>query len=347
MGKSILKREIDTNEFNSFLSVCVLATCNGLSSYKKENEEIFILITQNESLLKNRIKIESMFYSVQLNIMSIEETSMFLDLFFKRQGLFLARGNYRLNQGLWYWCSLRSKIPHFNTGDPIVAAMANRLQYALMAIDEIGIQYYQGVNNDTQANMLYHFNYLISLITGIFDNLAIKTNSFLKINSKYQTRISLSSKNGKEFLKRIDEKDPSLRALIRDNVHLITLIYLFRELVVHREGLQCLHFHYNSKDGQWQANFIKITKTELNQIHLCGDNESAYDDITNWGVHVVGDDVFLEPYHFSCEVVRMLIPFIDKYLELLNYTSFIEEIQKTDIDFSRTMNVFEKTHLGF
>jgi len=341
------KATIDSNEFDSILLVCILATLNGISSYNKKRDGIFFLITQNESLLRNRLRIESNFCSIQLNIMNIEEASLFLDLFFKKNGLYLARGNYRFNKGLWYEYSLRSKIPHLSSGEPIIAALTNRMQFALMAIDEIGIQYYQGADNDTQDGMIYHFNYLISLITGIFDNLAIKTNIFLGINLKNHSRISLSSSNGKDFLHEIDDKDPVLRKLIHDNVHLITLIYQFRELVIHREGLHSLHFHCNSKQGQWHANFIKITKKELNEIHLCGDKQSEYDEISNWGVHIVADDVFLEPYHFSFEAVKMLIPFIDKYLELLQYSSFVEKRQKDDKDFLRTLKIFEENHLGF
>jgi hypothetical protein len=348
LGKSILKKtSFNSDEFDTFLLVCVLATLNGISSYNKERDNIFILITQNESLLKNRLWIESKFYTIQLNIMSIEEASIFLDLFFKKNGVYKIRGHHTVNKGLWYEYSFRLKIPHFIYNEPIIVALANRMQYALMALDEIGIQYYQGVDLDTQDNTLYHFNYLISLITGIFDNLAIKTNNALKINFPYPAQISLSSSNKSGFLKQVKEKDPVLRKLIQENGPLITLIYLFRELVIHREGLDPLSFHHNSKEGQWGANFIKISKKELNQINLCGDKKSEYDNISKWGVHTVGDDVFLEPYHFSFEVLKMLIPFVDKYLELLHYSSFIEKQQQIDSDFYRTMKVFDENHLGF
>ena len=347
-AKTILRKAaIDSDEFDSFLLVCVLATLNGISSYNKKRDEIFILITQNETLLKNRLRIESNFYTIQLNIMSIEEASIFLDLFFKKNGLYLVSGNFQINNGGWYLHSLRSKIPHCNMGEPIIAALAKRMQYALMALDEIGIQYYQGVDLDTQDNTLYHFNYLISLITGIFDNLAIKTNDSFKINFPYPAQISLSSSNKSGFLKQVKEKDPVLRKLILENGHLITLIYSFRELVIHREGLDRLSFHYNSDEGQWRANFIKISKNELNLINLCGDKKSEYDNISNWGVHTDGDNVFLEPYHFSFEMLKMLIPFVDKYLELIHHSSFIEKQQQIDSDFYRMMKVFDENHLGF
>jgi hypothetical protein len=348
IARTILKKtSICQDEFDLFSIVCVLASFNSHLHYGHSQDEFFLLITQNDLLLKKRLQIESIFLPVRLNIMTIEEASHFLDLFFKKNGNYLTGGNDLVNRGGWYRHSLRSKLPHLNSGEPIIAALANRMKYALMALDEIGNQYYHGVDNDTQDDTLYHFNYLISLITGIFDNLALKTNAFHRINFPIKTRISLSSKNGNDFLKKVYEKDPVLRKLIDENRPLINVIYLFRELVVHREGLDPLSFRYNSNIEPWQANLIKISKNELNEIHLCGDKPAEYDNISNWGVYTVCDDVFLEPYHFSLEVLKKLIPFVDKYLELLQYSSFIEEQKRINGDVYWTIKSFEESHLGF
>ena len=37
---------------------------------------------------------------------------------------------------------------------------------------------------------------------------------------------------------------------------------------------------------------------------------------------------FLEPYHFAKEVVKIYFSFVDKYLELLGFPSFIKERRK-------------------
>jgi hypothetical protein len=341
-AKEILKKTTLTeDELNLFYSVSIQATFNRSPSRGSPRNEVFIFITQNNVLLKNRLWFESDF-QVQLNIMSIDEASIFLDLFFKKIKKYLARGNYIINKGRWYEFSLRSKIPYLNAGDPIIATLTYRMKYALMALDEMGFQYYQGVNNDRLDDTLYHFNYLIPLITGIFDNLALKTNDRLGINFSDKQRQQISLKN-KDFLKQIDEKDHALRMLIEKNVDLINLIYLFRNSVVHREWPERLHF---SKAGQWEANVVKISKEIIDEIRLCGDKKSKYDDISKWGIYTVDNDSLLEPYHFSFEVLKMLVLFIDEYLELLHYTSFIEQQNRIDDDFS-LMKVFEKYHLGF
>ena len=54
-------------------------------------------------------------------------------------------------------------------------ALANRFEFLLRSVDEIGFLYYMKVNNDIKVDMMYHFNYAITLITGIFDSLALIT----------------------------------------------------------------------------------------------------------------------------------------------------------------------------
>src|SRR5450759_2745183 len=148
---------------------------------------------------------------------------------------------------------MRLKLPHYNVGDPMIDALSLRFQYILMALDEIGIQFYSGTGNDTMDNTLYHFNYLISLITGIFDNLALKTNSHLAINFVDLRKVCINNNSGREFLREIRNKNQGLRDHISVYMDFINLIYEFRELVVHREGLSSTAFE--NMDEHWKANF--------------------------------------------------------------------------------------------
>jgi hypothetical protein len=95
------------------------------------------------------------------------------------------------NRGLWYWYSFRTKVPFFHVGvtinEPYLDAFSSRFINILMSIDEIGIQYYSGVNNDTLDDTMYHFNYFITLISGIFDALALTT------KDKYELTFSMDN----------------------------------------------------------------------------------------------------------------------------------------------------------
>ena len=339
------KHEISNNELDTITSVFIQA---GFNIQVKSN----LYITNEKILLKNRLWFEAHFPGSTLNMMSVKEACIFLDLFFKVNGKYCASSRFYLNKGRWYWFSMRLKIPNFNVGDKMMDALADRLYFSLMVLDEMGIQYYLGANNDTMNNTLYHFSYLITLITGIFDNLALKTNTFLGINFQDFRKVSLSKKSGREFLKEIRNKNSTIRDHINSYVHLIKLIYLFRELVIHREGLSKSGYEYKGNDIRWKANFIKIPPEISEQIKenlkQCGDVKSDFDPFSKWGLYEASPFfLFLEPYHFSISAITMLIEFIDKYLALFGYSSFIENQKQREDEFTRTLKVFEKYHLGF
>ncbi len=330
------KDEVRKAELDKIITVFIQAIFN---SFEISN----IYITNDKLLLKNRLWFESHFPDCPLNIMSVEEASFFLDLFFKKNEKYSASSRYHLNKGKWYNISMRLKLPHYNVGDPFIDALANRLCYALMALDEMGIQFYSGKNNDTMDNTLYHFYYLISLMTGIFDNLALKTNTQLRINYVNQMRISLNNNSGKEFLIKIRENNPKIRNHINAYVEFINLIYLFRNIIIHRQGLYKTGFESES----WKANFIKVTEEIKQNLKSCGDRNSKYDPFTKWGFYQLQSELFLEPYNFSIEAIKKLIEFVDKYLELLGYSSFIDLQKQKANSYTDTLNFFEKYHLGF
>jgi len=332
------KKEISKNELRRITTVFIQAIFN---RFEKSN----IYITNDKVLLKNRRWFESHFPGGPLNIFSVEEASGFLDLFFKVNRTYYLTSRYTLNRGYWYWLSMRLKLPHYNVSDTIIDALAFRFYYALMALDEIGIQFYSGVNNDTMDNMLYHFNYLITLTTGMFDNLALKTNSYLNINFSDLRKVSLSNKSGRGFLREIRKRSTDIRDHIAAYMNFIMLIYLFREVVLHREGLGKVTLAHH---GEWEANLVKISKRMKERIRMCGDSDSEIDPFSQWGCYDIdGLGMYLEPYHFAIMVLRTLAKFVDRYLELLGYSSFVEIAKGKMDDFGQTLASFEKLHLGF
>jgi len=338
--RHILKKdEVKQADVERIMPVFIQACFN---KFSKSN----IYVTNDHLILKNRLWFESHFPGGPLNIMTAEEASEFLDLFYKKKGEYLVSCRCGLNKGFWYLYSMRLKVPHYNFGDVYIGALATRMVYSLTAVDEIGFQYYSGSNNDTMDDSLYHFNYLISLITGIFDNLALETDKKLSIHFPIKERISLSNRRD-DFLKEIRKKEPALRDYISTYANFIQTIYLFRELVLHREGLRNAGFSYKDKDIVWKANFIRITE-KMNDYIRNMDSQREYDPFTEWGRYLVHKEMFVEPYHFSKSAVKLLIEFVDGYLKLLGYSSFIEQQKKKkDDEFTRTMLFFEQYKLGF
>lgn len=97
------KKEIDRTEFDIILTVFIQSVFNfrdsslvsrRLSIFRyggyEENDNRNIYITNEKVLLENRLWFENHFPGVPLNIMSIEESSHFIDLFLKNNNMFHA-----------------------------------------------------------------------------------------------------------------------------------------------------------------------------------------------------------------------------------------------------------------
>jgi hypothetical protein len=349
IGKVIFKKEVlDDKEMEAIFLVFVQATLNS-------SRDSRIFITENKKILENRLWLESHYPGHLLNIVTLEEAKEIMDLFTKYNGKYFIRGNFTCNKGYWYWLSFRSEIPNFHVGDSFLDAFSTRFIYLLMAIDEIGFQYYLGVNNDTLDNMRYHLNYFITLTASIFDSLALSTKNGFDLYFEGDTipsRTSLDPSAGKGFLKALREKNSNLRNHINKYVDFIKLIYELREAVVHREIPQGIRFAYDDHDEKWQSNFIRINEEIKKQIHRCGDSNQKYDPISMWGVYNISTEYLLEPFSFAKSAARVLIELSNEYLKMLGYGDFLEELRsKRDESsrdpFLRDIEEFKNNRLGF
>jgi len=350
---------------------------NALSLDEKErNQLVFIqsvlnhhdgrnlFVTGDDILLRRRLWFESHFPGGRLNIATVQEAIEIIDLLAKSNGKYIVSRHYRANKGLWYWYSFRSKVPFYNvpptiaTGSPtleelnrrhIMESFASRFVFLLTSIDEMGIQYYSGADNDTMDSTLYHFNYFISLITGIFDSLAIETKDRLHLrfeDDRNPSRTSLSTRTGRYFLAALREVNRPLRQHINSRVSFINLIYSLRESFIHREGLRETGFEFRSQDERWRANFLKIPEEISSAIRQLGDRARPYDVASEWGVYRDRSGQYLLPFYFAKSAALELISFSNQYLQLLGFTNFVES-QDAREDFRRSVEAFKRDRLGF
>ena len=316
------------------------------------SRDTYLLVTAHEGLLHQRLWLESHIPGVPINIATVSEAKEILDLYTKSLGKYHVSANGYCSKGLWYWYSFRSKIPHFNVEEGILTALGNRLTNLLMSIDEMGSQYYSGVDNDTMRNTLYHFYYFIILVSGIFDSLAIKAKAQYGLHfsgDRYPSRTSIHPTAGQEFLKALREKNPELRDRINQDVNFIKLIYTLRKQVVHREMLRETGFHLTGSNGEWKANFIWTDSGIVKSIRNCGDVPRAYDPISEWGVYESGRNHFFDPFHFAKAAGKKLSEFVDRYLELLGYKNWVEEPDDSihGARFRAKLRGFRKNRLGY
>jgi hypothetical protein len=167
-------------------------------------------------------------------------------------------------------------------------------------------------NFNAQYKLFYHAEYFPSLVTGIFDNLALLTASLYSIRMD-TIRISLSNSSGNEFLGKIEGENLPLKKLLDGNVDLRNLIYEFRERVVHREGLQRIELPIAPN---W-TNFFKIDSEIYNHIVGCGDTKTKYKYITQFGIVKNPSGIFIDPYYFCSEYFDRLTNFVEDYIALI------------------------------
>jgi len=289
-----------------------------------------ILITDDETLLKNRLWLESKVSGLPqgcyLNIVSVEGAKEIMDLFSKYQNKYYISRKHSCTEGTWYGLSFLSKVPNFpvgNVGDPFLYAFSSRFIYLLMSLDEMGFQYYLGANNDTLNKIFYHFNYFISLMTGIFDSLAIITKKQYGLTfegDNMESKISINPKTGKAFVKALkkSKRNPDLYEHINKYIAFMTLIYPLRNEIIHREMLPKKAPAFIGSNEKWVANFFKIDHDIIELLRLCNDRTQEYEPITQWGRYKSHTDIFLEPFHFAKSATKILITFSNKYLELLD-----------------------------
>lgn len=332
-----------------------------------------ILVTERKKLLNRLNWIKNGFPRLFANsILSPDEAMIFIDLYCKAKNKYLIAPNFYANRGLWYLYSLKTKLPNYQQvwsvvvfGNKllpqndelmeIVASLGDRMTDMLMAIDEIGMNYYEDVNNDTQDSIIYHFNYWITLFTGVFDSLAWISKYRYQIDFDKFERIGLRKNRQKDFTKLLFKKNSKIKTFLSNNSSVINLMYDPRDLIIHRARLKGLRF--DNRNENFYFNMIRIPKDFFDQIVVLSKEKD--DTLGKWGHYQSNGEYFLEPYRFVKNATLKLIDFIDKYLDLLDFDEYkrtISELKKkiensqisnTHKQFLQDLNNFDKYRLGY
>jgi hypothetical protein len=195
------------------------------------------------------------------------------------------------------------------------------------------------INLDDMLLLFYHVEYVISLVTGIFDNLAVETSTTHNLHFD-PIRISLSNTRGDDFLKEVANVDSNLKKHIDLNRDFINLIYSLRERVVHGEGLSR---SIAPIVPNW-SNFITIDNQIKSVIRQCGDKDTHYGIITEWGVIQTNGKIYLDPFYFAKSVVEKLMHFTNEYLRLLGFDQYSINAEREEV-FKNGMKHFRNNGL--
>jgi hypothetical protein len=340
------------------------------------DEAKVIFITENQILLGNKILNKFGFSDLQPHsILHPDEAIVFIDLFAKSNKTYFTSPHRYANKGLWYLYSMKSKMVNFQLPWSIVVyadtsfpnkqefidaieSLGDRITDMLIAVDKIGMCYYEGSNNDTLDTTIYHLNYWIALFTGVLDSLGWITKYRYQITYDEFTKQGIRKRLHKKFLNLVFPQNALLSDVLDKNDQIINLMYNPRDIVIHRDRLKGTR--YQNKVESLSLNLVKISKIFFNNIVSL--SKESGDILGEWGhlkLSGLPHEYYLEPYRFVKKATEKLISFINEYLEQLNFTDYLTQYpniktsfdksnkEKISLDFDRDIKIFEKYKLGF
>jgi hypothetical protein len=355
-------------KYDDLLLVYILKTFLNVSKGKK-----IILVTERKKLFNRLYWKKSGFPELPVySILKPDEAKIFIDLYCKNSNKFIIAPSCYVNKGLWYLYSLKTKVPNYQKiwsviifgGHDIplrvdleenVDSLGDRIIDMLVAIDEIGANYYSGVDNDIKDAIIYHFNYFITLFTGVFDSLAWISKYRYQIKFDLIERMGLRINKQKEFLKLLFKTNYKIKNFLGKNSSLINLMYSPRNLVIHRKRLKGLHV--NNVDDNYDLNIIRIPEDFF--VQIVGLSREKGKNLGEWGHFSLDDNYFLEPYRFVKKITPILFDFVNEYLDLLDFDEYVrtkpslkkrlEENSASSSykNFEKELDIFNKYRLGY
>ncbi|MCJ7633752.1 hypothetical protein MUP77_15360 [Candidatus Bathyarchaeota archaeon] len=289
-----------------------------------------ILVTMSPLLLEHRDKIK---YS---NIFSPIEAAKLVGLFLRSRDNWVYRkvdrATFTTDKGQFYWVLTRSKLPamwrYFSGcvhakkihGDEILflgQSILERCKRVLQARDAIAEQFYKIQNNNTQDEIMYHFDYVALLLVGVFDAQATISNYVYGL-VKNNFDIGFRRKKFLEALQKSKAKE-LFRIVTSDHCkHLVMMLHTIRN-TVHSAGLSTyalqnlsdpvksfIDVPENMQEALWQTSQALGTPSEwglIREENIMVDCETK--------AEIPKTRISLEPYSYVTKL-------IDTWFDLFN-----------------------------
>ena len=297
-----------------------------------------VLATENPELLSERLWIEGRTGALT---MSLTEAREYMNLYLMRYDKYYVQPHLTVNRGLYYLVrmkqsfqalqSLRSAAVYgkavIQNGEYLFNYLENFSRRAMILhqiVDNIGVQFYQIPNNDTQDEMLYHLNFLIPLVTGMFDTLAWIT--FYRYNwhlDRHQVVLRVNNVDcPTAFVKQLVHHNQQLASLLlqSDVQSLINLFYPIRDSIQHRILLKGLL--YANANENWACNLVRLSAEAAAGISAV-ETRLSNSTFSKWGLLQMANDYCLEPYTFALTTLDRVRTFCNEYLQDLKFEQLI------------------------
>lgn len=346
-GKELYDKD-DLNEREKNAAFLML-----IQFYLMSGEKIFI--TENPFILKIRPKYYYL-SSKPAIIVNLKEAKEIIGLYLRyknkydiyfHDGIFF---NIKVpfEKTTYYEFSLISKVPYlpFRADDYEIHAKAliSRFLNLLMSLDEIGIQYHNVTDKNSVFNSLYHFNYLITIITGIFDSLALITKNEYNIYTENEIQITLNPDSKNIIRKGLKTLNKTLYQHLIDYSTFIGFMHKLRNIIIHNEMLKKGAFHI-SHDVVFKG--VMIPKELFEKLkHHPYDIRDKNKKKDYWGVLSTDQDQngYVDIFKFSKASSIETINFTNKYMELLGQNNIIDLFNEEKHPYSERLYLFNENN---
>lgn len=196
-----------------------------------------------------------------------------------------------------------------------LTSLSTRLMFICMAYDKVAFLSLKTANYEDQSDQLYHLVYFVTLITGVFDNLAhiIKECYQLEINDRRDIGLRIPrNKKTTEFYKKLEYHNVNLHAFLTtmDVQRDIQIFYPLRDSLAHRELPTGVQLQQNSEMGK---NMFELNKEVLEELKKISDSLTF----------IIGANLgFLDPLPFIKWAQDVTITVVNRVLSSINWDSF-------------------------
>ena len=284
------------------------------------NQDLFV--TYSRSLIENRSCDEIKITNPRTPVEALKVIGLFL----RSRNEFNLSSHYSFKKGLFYWALLRYKLPamwryfgacveaaEFRNDDILFLgnSILTKGVRAYQACDEIGKLFFQNQDNDTRDGMMYHFDYLTLLLSGILDSQARVIYRAYEIQ-KPKNEWDVSFRRN-DFINELKKKDEKLASFLCDPyfMNISKLISNLRN-TIHGANINTISF---SSSKYPENSYMSITKSEGERVlSYC----SKYGLLKDQGIILLGDMFFIEPYNFSRMLLEISLDIINSIAEMTN-----------------------------
>lgn len=282
-----------------------------------------ILVTLSPELLANR----GNRWINEVNPLTPIEAIKLIGLFLRCKDNYTIKvfgnaGTQALDKGSFYWVAARNLLPAMwkyfsacvevskNTQPWIYSltdtggSILSRCTRALEARDYIGMQFYVAQNNQTRDNMMYHFDYLTLLLSGVFDAQALVAREVYSVTKPNERNTNFRNS---EFMRNLGSSGGIGICDIIESDRFRALSLLLGKLrnSIHGSMMRSLGYKEPAIDEQ---TFVYLHTDHSQDVW---DAAERYSSVEHWGLRQSCPNIF-EPFTYSTTLVEQCFKYIDQ-----------------------------------